>query len=157
MPSVMIGAVDDRPAPDDLPGASRPGPMTRRLAAATLLGQALSVFLGALVAWQLEEALGGDTGVIELLLLGGVSVLCLLAAGALRTRAGVALGWACQLLTLAGALLLPAMAVVAVIFGLLWWGALRAGARIDSDRAAWATGAGAAYPSQDGTGDDRAR
>jgi hypothetical protein len=109
--------------------------MTRRLGAATLVAQALSVFLGALVAWQLDNALGRDGGLRNLLVLGAVAVLCLLAAGALRTRAGVLLGWACQALTLATALLLPAMVVVALLFGLLWWWSLRAGARIDAVRA----------------------
>ncbi|SOC52549.1 DUF4233 domain-containing protein [Ornithinimicrobium cerasi] len=108
--------------------------MTRRLGGATLVAQSISVFLGALVAWQLDNAMGGDGGLRNLAVLGAVSLLCLVAAGALRTRAGVGLGWACQVLTLATAVLLPAMVVVAVLFGLLWWWSLSAGARIDAAR-----------------------
>ncbi len=113
----------------------RPGQITRRLCGATLLGQALSVFFGALVAWQLERALGeGDGGV---LLWGGsaLAVLCLVAAGAMRSRAGIYLGWLCQVLTVASAVALPAMVVVGLIFGLLWWLCLTNGLRIDADRA----------------------
>lgn len=132
--SAMIGAVTERPRiPPSPPG--RPGPMARRLGGATLVAQALSVFLGALVAWQLDNALGGDQGIRNLVVLGAVALLCLLAAGALRTRAGVVLGWVCQVLTLATALLLPAMVVIALLFGLLWWWSLRSGVRIDAFRA----------------------
>lgn len=130
--SGMIWRVDAQPLP---PG---PGQMTRRLGGATLLAQAMSVFFGGLVAWQLSNASGEGLGPTALWLLGGLSLLCLLAAGALRTRAGVALGWLAQVLTLASALILPAMAIIAVLFGLLWWLCLRYGSRIDDDRAAWA-------------------
>lgn len=113
----------------------RPGQTTRRLCGATLVAQALSVFLGALVAWQLERTLHEGTG--SALLWGGVAlaVLCVLAAGALRSRVGIWLGWLCQVLTLASALLLPAMLLVGLIFLVLWWVCLSNGLRIDADRA----------------------
>ena len=119
--------------------------MTSRLAAVTLVAQSLAVFFGALVAWQLDRAQGGEAGVRNLVLVGAVALLCLVAAGLVRTRVGLVLGWTCQVLTLASALLLPAMVVVAVLFGVLWWASLRAGRTID---AAAQTGADAAYPSQ---------
>lgn len=126
-----------------------PGPMTRRLCGATLLAQAMSVFFGALVVWQLARVTGRDDP--ALLLAGGIALalLCLLASGALRSRAGVWLGWACQVLTLASALVLPAMVVVAVLFGGLWWLCLTQGQRIDADRARWAAEA-------DGAGEEPA-
>lgn len=119
----------------------RPGQITRRLCSASLLGQALSVFFGALVAWQLDRALAGGTG--DVLLWGGsaLAVLCLVAAGVMRSRAGIWLGWLCQLLTLASAVVLPAMVVVGVIFLALWWVCLSNGLRIDADRARAAAGA----------------
>lgn len=125
---------------------SRPGQMTRRLGGATLVAQAISVFFGGLVAWQLDTAMGGDRGITLLWALGGVAVLCLFAAGALRSRAGIVLGWVCQVLTLASALILPAMLIVALLFGLLWWLCIKHGGRIDADRAAWAAAAGVAGP-----------
>ncbi|MFK5633104.1 DUF4233 domain-containing protein [Ornithinimicrobium sp. LYQ103] len=109
-----------------------PGKLTRRLGATTLTAQALVVLLGTLVAWRLG-ATSGDPGSTAYLWVGGaLALLCLVAAGALRGRAGVALGWLCQLLTLASALVLPAMVVVAVIFGLLWWLCLSQGRRMDA-------------------------
>ncbi|MGO0575064.1 DUF4233 domain-containing protein [Ornithinimicrobium panacihumi] len=117
--------------------------MTRRLGSATLLAQAISVFFGGLVAWQLDEAFGGDRGITLLWVIGAISVLCLVAAGALRTRAGVVLGWVAQVLTLTSGLILPAMVVVGLLFALLWWLCLHHGGRIDRDRAAWAAEQGA--------------
>ena len=120
----------------------RPGQITRRLCSATLLAQALSVFFGALVAWQLDRVSTGGSG--SALLWGGstLAVLCLVAAGAMRSRAGISLGWLCQALTLASALVLPAMLIVAGIFALLWWVCLSNGLRIDADRARAAADAG---------------
>lgn len=108
-----------------------PGILTRRLCGATLLAQAISVFFGALVAWRLADAEGDDRSTIYLW--GGVAIalLCVVAAGALRGRAGVALGWLAQVMTLAAGIVLPAMIAVAIIFGLLWWLCLSQGRRMD--------------------------
>lgn len=107
------------------------GTLTRRLCGATLIAQAVSVFLGALVAWRLAQAYDDERA--SLYLTGGLALalLCLLAAGALRTRYGVQLGWLVQILTLASALVLPAMVIVAGIFGALWFMCLRQGRRMD--------------------------
>lgn len=108
-----------------------PGTLTRRLCATTLVAQALSVFFGALVAWRLGQTNGDPRATAYLW--GGVAiaVLCLVAAGALRGRAGIALGWLAQLLTLATGLVLPAMLLVAGIFGGLWWLCLSQGIKLD--------------------------
>jgi hypothetical protein len=115
-----------------LPLTGVPGKLTRRLAAMTLAGQAVAVFLGALVAWQLTVA-DGDPDRGQTYLVGGcvLAVLCLLVSGLMRRPFGVTLGWAVQLLTLASALVLPAMLVVAVIFGGLWVLALWQGPRAE--------------------------
>lgn len=141
----MIPGVDDpsvttppRPAPSGGSLLPDPGAMTRRLGGATLVAQAMSVFFGALVAWQLDAAGGGDRGLTYLWVVSGVAVLCVVAAAMLRSRTGVVLGWLCQALTLASALVLPAMAVIGILFGLLWWLCLRYGHQIDTDRARWA-------------------
>lgn len=149
VPAVRLGGAPVRlwenlPVTSPRPSLLRPpvpGPMTRRLCGAALMAQAVSVFFGALVAWQLGRATGGDGPADPSVLLAGglaLALLCLLASGALRSRAGVGLGWLCQLLTLASALVLPAMVVVAVLFGGLWWLCLTQGQRIDADRARWA-------------------
>ncbi|MDO5738969.1 MAG: DUF4233 domain-containing protein [Ornithinimicrobium sp.] len=124
--------------------------MTRRLGAVTLLAQAMSVFFGGLVAWQLTSAAGAGSGSAHLWALSALALLCLVTAGALRSRAGIALGWLCQALTLASALILPAMLVVGLIFTGLWWVCLRYGGRIDADKAAWAV----TYPSSDDIQED---
>lgn len=120
----------------------RPGQITRRLCSATLLAQALSVFFGALVAWQLDRVTTGGTGSTPLWGGSALAVLCLVAAGAMRSRAGIYLGWLCQVLTLASALVLPAMLLVGGIFALLWWVCLSNGLRIDADRARAGSAAG---------------
>lgn len=126
---------------DVLRPPARPGPTTRRLCGASLLAQGISVFLGSLVAWQLDRALHGGTGTALLWSGLALALLCLVAAGALRSRAGVWLGWLCQVLTLASALLLPAMLLVGLIFTALWWVCLSYGMRIDADKARLAAGA----------------
>jgi hypothetical protein len=112
-----------------------PGTLTRRLCGVTLLGQSVSLFFGGMVAWQLGEVESDPRAMAYLW--GGVvlAVLCLVAAGALRSRAGVVLGWVVQLLTLACALVLPAMLFVAAIFGGLWWLCLTRGLRMDRSNA----------------------
>ncbi len=107
--------------------------MARRLAAASLLGQAMTVFFGGLVARQLEVAAGDPEGRADAYLGGGsaLAVLCIVTAGLLRRPFGVWLGWAVQVLTLATAVVLPAMVVVALIFGGLWWLCLSQGRRMD--------------------------
>lgn len=108
-----------------------PGILTRRLCGATLVAQALSVFFGALVAWRLADTFGDDRA--QLYLWGGIglALLCLVAAGAMRGGAGVALGWLVQVLTLLSGIVLPAMLVVGVIFAFLWWLCLSQGMRLD--------------------------
>lgn len=126
-----------------------PGLLTRRLGGATLLAQAMSVFFGALVAWRLTDVRGDDRALTYLWAGAGIAVLCVVAAGALRGPAGVPLGWLAQLLTLASGLVLPAMLVVAVLFGLLWWLCLSQGRRMDrltAQREAQARDGGTAYP-----------
>lgn len=109
-----------------------PGTLTRRLCATTLLAQAMSVFFGALVAWRLAQTTGDPRAAAYLW--GGLALtaLCVLAAGALRGRWGVRLGWLVQLLTLAAGVVLPAMLVVAGLFGFLWWLCLTQGIRMDA-------------------------
>ena len=109
-----------------------PGTLTRRLCATTLLAQAMSVFFGALVAWRLAQTTGDPRA--GAYLWGGLALtaLCVLAAGALRGRWGVRLGWLVQFLTLAAGVVLPAMLVVAGLFGFLWWLCLTQGIRMDA-------------------------
>lgn len=125
------------------------GKMTRRLAAVTLLGQAMTVFFGGLVARQFEVAADDPEGLANTYLAGGIglAVVCVVVSGLLRRRVGIWLGWGVQALTLASAVVLPAMAIVAVIFGALWWLCLSQGQKMDELTARWAA-------EQDGPGED---
>ncbi len=107
--------------------------MTRRLAATSLVGQAMTVFFGGLVARQLEVAAGDPHGRANAYLIGGIAlaVLCILVSGLLRRPGGVWLGWGVQALTLGSAVVLPAMVIVAAVFGALWWLCLSQGHKMD--------------------------
>ncbi|MGB6020691.1 MAG: DUF4233 domain-containing protein [Ornithinimicrobium sp.] len=123
-----------------VPFLAVPGKFARRLAAVALLGQAMTVFFGGLVARQLSVADGDPDGRASTYLIGGcaLAVLCVLASGLLRRPGGVLLGWAIQVLTLLSALVLPAMVAVAAIFAGLWWLCLSQGTKMDQMSAQWA-------------------
>lgn len=122
-----------------LPLTGVPGRMTRRLLAMTLIGQALAVFFGALVARQLAVADGATDQADTSLILGCVlAVLMVLISGMLRFPFGITLGWVAQLLTLASAIVLPAMLAIVVIFGGLWVVSLVQGHKMDSLTEQWA-------------------
>ncbi|MDE9366260.1 DUF4233 domain-containing protein [Luteipulveratus sp. YIM 133132] len=105
--------------------------MTRRFAAVVLAGQAFALFFGSLVAYAISRADGDSAH--RTYLVGGcvLAVLCLLTSGALRRPWGVLLGWLLQAATLASAFIVPAMVVVALIFGALWVTALFQGNKMD--------------------------
>ena len=128
-----------RPPTTQSLAAARPARSLRRsLASVILASEALIVFLAALVIWGLAQ--GGPAGPLPswvALAAGGVIIVALIATiGLLRYRWAYALGWALQLLILASGFLNPAMFVVGVIFGGMWWYAMVVGARIDRQHAA---------------------
>lgn len=103
----------------------------RTLGATMLVLEALCVFFGALVAGRI-----GDLGMGRALgVFGTLAVALLLTAGLLRRPVGFVIGWLLQLLVLASGLLLPAMYLVGGAFALLWFAALRVGARVERERA----------------------
>lgn len=113
--------------------------MTRRLAAMTLIGQAMTISFGALVARQLAVADGAvDRGNTYLAAGLALAVLAVLASGLLRRPYGVTVGWVVQVLTLASAIVLPAMLFVVAIFGGLWVLSLMQGHKLDELSRQWA-------------------
>lgn len=66
----------------------------------------------------------------------GLTVLCLVAAGLLRSPAGYALGWVVQALAIGTGFVITAMFVLGLIFGALWWTAVWLGVKIERERAA---------------------
>lgn len=121
------------PMTSALPLSGVPGRMTRRLLATTLVGLGLSIFLGGLVARQIEVAAADPDGRATPYLVGGIvlAVACVVASGLLRRPFGVTIGWLLLVLTLASTVVLPAMALIGLVFGGLWVLALTQGRRVD--------------------------
>lgn len=67
----------------------------------------------------------------------GLAVLCIVAAGMLRSPAGYYLGTLVQVLALSCAVLITEMLLIGLMFGALWAAAWYLGVKIDRERAAW--------------------
>jgi hypothetical protein len=101
--------------------------MQRRLCSVVLTFEGFVVFFGALVASRDSDRVSSG----QALALGGtLALVCVLATGSLRSRHGVAVGWVVQVLVLATGVVVPAMFVMALLFGALWVSALRVGAMV---------------------------
>ncbi len=101
---------------------------TRTLASTVLVFEALVVVFAALVAKDLS-----GLSQTQALLGGGVFAAALVVTtGLLRTGAGYVIGSLLQVALLATAVVVPAMAVVGVIFGGLWVAGLIIGRRVSS-------------------------
>ena len=96
------------------------GPFTWRLLAVVLVGQGIAIFLGATLARGLADASGGTSPTTLLWLGACLALLSIIAAGLMRRPYGVTAGWVVQVLTWLGALILPAMIGVGIIFTGLW-------------------------------------
>ena len=118
----------------------------RALAASTVGLEAFVVLFAGLVAFGLARrsdgvgATGGDTR--ALVVCAVLALACLLVAGLLRRPWGYAAGSALQVAVVATGFWVPTMFFLGAVFAVLWFVALRTGARIERDRAAYA----AAHP-----------
>ncbi|AOX44482.1 DUF4233 domain-containing protein [Microbacterium sp. CFBP 8790] len=103
---------------------------------AVVLGfESIVVFLGGLVVYGLKVLPFGIEpwwGIV-----GGVvmAVAMVAVAGLLQHRAAIVVGWGLQILLLLGGFLVPALAVVALIFGGMWAYATIKGAALDRQNA----------------------
>lgn len=107
--------------------------MQRRLCAAILSLEAIVLGLSTLVLVNTSHLDKGASLGLGL----GLCVACLLVAGLLRFRWAIALGWLVQLAAIALAVETLALGVLGLIFLALWATAIRLGARIERDKAAW--------------------
>jgi cbb3-type cytochrome oxidase subunit 3 len=105
----------------------------RTLAAATVSLEAFVVFFAGLVAKDLSGLSPGAS----LALFGGLGAACLLTAGLLRRPWGYAFGWVVQAAVIASGFLVPTMFFLGALFAGIWFVALREGARIERERAAY--------------------
>lgn len=110
----------------------RTGTFTYRMLMTVLVGQSIAVFFGALVARGTAVA-SADARATTYLWVGiGLAVLCVVAAGLMRTPYGVTLGWVVQVATFVSATVVPAMVGVGLIFLALWLGCLYQGPRAEA-------------------------
>jgi Protein of unknown function (DUF4233) len=112
------------------------GRFTWRMLATVLAAQGIVVFLGALVARGLANAVGDDRDSTWLWVGVGLALLCFVAAGLMRRPWGVTLGWLIQVATFVSAAVVPAMLAVGVIFLALWVGSLILCRRVEDQMAA---------------------
>lgn len=82
---------------------------------AILLLEAIVVALAIPVALAVD-----DRGAGSAILLGVLAILLALGSGAVRRRRGVAVGWVLQVLVIASGLVVPAMAVLGLVFLGVW-------------------------------------
>lgn len=104
----------------------------RVLGSAVLACEAVIAFLATALASSTGSvsnvALAWTAGIV-------LMVLLILAIGTLTRPWGVGLGWALQVLVLVTSLVVGwTMAVVAIIFAVLWFAAVRFGRRVDALR-----------------------
>lgn len=85
----------------------RTGRFTWRMGATVLGAQSVLVFFGALVARALAAAQDSGAATAYLLVGSALAVVCLLAAGLMRSPVGVTLGWLVQLACFATAVVVP--------------------------------------------------
>jgi len=111
--------------------ARRPRGLAEKLGAIVLGFEAIVVALGGLTIYGLRVLPEGVEPWWAIVGGGVVAVTMIVTAGLLAKRAGVVLGWILQVIVLASALLVPAMLVIALIFGGMWAYAMIAGGRVD--------------------------
>jgi hypothetical protein len=107
----------------------------RTLAAATVSLEAFVVFFAGLVAKDLSSL--STSGALAVF--GGLAVACLLTAGVLRRPWGYGFGWLVQAATIATGFWVPVMFFLGALFAVLWFVALQQGARIERERAEYAS------------------
>ncbi|WP_409047034.1 DUF4233 domain-containing protein [Microbacterium sp. HA-8] len=112
--------------------ARPPRSLVAKLASVVLAFEAIIVFLGGLAVYGLRalpEGVEPWWGIV-----GGtlVAVLMLATSGFVHTRAGIVTGWVLQAIVALSAFLVPAMLLIALIFGGMWAFATIQGPRIEA-------------------------
>jgi hypothetical protein len=107
------------------------GKFTWRMLATVLIGQAIAVSLGAMVARGIAMANDAANADTYLWVGLGLAGLCIVAAGLMRGPIGLPLGWLCQVLTIASGVVEPTMFIVGLIFFALWVTCLVQGAKVE--------------------------
>ena len=125
---------------DTAPEPRRRRSLVENLGAIVLGFESIVVFLGGLAIYGLNALPAGIPSWWGVVVGSVLAVAMILTAGMLRHPWAIALGWVLQLLVALGAILVPALLLIALIFGGMWAYATIGGARIE------ARAAGAADP-----------
>ncbi|OJU58354.1 DUF4233 domain-containing protein [uncultured Microbacterium sp.] len=117
--------------------AGRAPRVRRHRGAAESLGQivlafeSIIVFLGGLAIYGLKVLPAGIEPWWGIVAGAALALLMLLTSGVLRHRWGIVVGWALQVVLALGGILVPALLIVAVVFGGMWAYATIKGASLD--------------------------
>ena len=121
----------DRVTADQQPRARRPRGAAESLASIVLAFESIIAFLAGLVIYGLQ-ALPAPLAPWWGIVAGSVvAVLMIITTRLVRYPWGIAVGWVLQVVILLGALLVPALALVALIFGGMYAYATIKGAALD--------------------------
>lgn len=121
----------DASTPEPAPKQRRRRGAAESLASIVLASESIIVFLGGLVIYGLNvlpESIPSWWGIVAGVVL---ALLMLLTSGLVRYTWGIWIGWALQVVLALGGLLVPALAIVAVIFGAMYAYATIKGAALD--------------------------
>ncbi|HEX5856669.1 MAG TPA: DUF4233 domain-containing protein [Microbacterium sp.] len=117
---------------DTAPQPRRRRGLVENLGAIVLGFESIVVFLGGLAIYGLNVLPAGIPSWWGVVIGSVLAVAMILTAGMLRHRWAIAFGWVLQLLVALGAILVPALLLVALSFGGMWAYATIGGARIEA-------------------------
>ena len=113
------------------PKPRRPRGAAESLATIVLGFESIVVFLGGLVVYGLKALPASIEPWWGIVAGAVVALLMILTTRVVRYRWGIVLGWVLQAIVLLGAFLVPALAIVALIFGGMYGYATIKGAALD--------------------------
>ncbi|MEU9134829.1 DUF4233 domain-containing protein [Streptomyces sp. NPDC048404] len=116
----------------------------RTLCASTLIGEFFVIGFAGLVAIKEPDLSTATVWTV----CGVLMALSVLLCGMITRPGGVQLGWALQILLIAGGFVVPSMFVLGAAFAALWWASVHYGRKIDEAKARFAAQAQAQGPAQ---------
>jgi hypothetical protein len=106
----------------------------RTLCASTLIGEFFVIGFAGLVAMKEPDLSTATVWTV----CGVLMALSVLLCGMITRPGGVQLGWALQILLIAGGFVVPSMFVLGAAFAALWWASVHYGRKIDEAKARFA-------------------
>ncbi|MER5397658.1 MULTISPECIES: DUF4233 domain-containing protein [unclassified Streptomyces] len=106
----------------------------RTLCASTLIGEFFVIGFAGLVAMKEPDLSTATVWTV----CGVLMALSVLLCGMITRPGGVQLGWALQILLIAGGFVVPSMFILGAAFAALWWASVHYGRKIDEAKARFA-------------------